>query len=406
MKAKALKFASCVGYELGIFAMLCIQAMLNYSTIANMAKDYYSYYLVDFSMGRTSRLLIGSIVNLLTDNPTEQWIETFALTVLIITLFVTALILGRVIKCTKKEIRNILYVFILFFATGSFGMYGFSHYFGMLDIYMFIFALLAVCCLFNKYLCWLAPLFCVAGIFVNYGFAFSYFPLVIAAALYFAAEEKRKVPNTINLLLTGSASVAATAFCYLKVRDMMLVSFDELWKIIEQKSGITFEYSEIKYYDFYFYGNTVRPDTGEAVTDLPLKDMITEQLKLMLNPNGNMLDVGRKISVYSISLLFFAMFIAIWIMCIKNTSKKSQKFVYLCFALTQLFVAFSCIISTDTGRWVQAGGLVQFGLAFLMFYKKDEAFEKTVWRLKEFFKGEKSTILIAFFLVYSTSLHT
>ncbi len=403
MKNKALKIVSCFGYELGIFVLLCIQALQNRLIMANMSTDYYSYYLVDFSMGKTSRLLIGSIVNLLTDKPTKEWIDTFVMVVFFVTLVLTSLLLGRIIKCAKKEMRNILYVFVLFFVTGSFGMYGFSHYFGMLDIYMFIFAVLAVCCLTNKYLRWLAPLFCVAGIFVNYGFAFSYFPLVIAAALYFAAGEKRKASNVANLVLTGSVSVATTAYCYFNVRSTICVTFDELWKIIEQKSGMKFEYSDISYYDFYFFGKVVRPDTGETVTDLSLKDMIVEPLKIMLNPNGNMRELGRFFSVLFIALIFFAAFTAIWILCIKNASKKSQKFVYLCFILAQFFMVASCLISTDIGRWLQAGGIVQFGLAFLMFYAKDESFEKAMLQIKEFFKGKNLIVLIAFFLAYATS---
>ena len=105
MKTKASKFISCCKYELGIFVLLCIQALMNLNEIKNMLLDFYSYYLVDFSMGKTSRLLIGSIVSLLTDKPTAAWIHGFAVVVLFLTLLATALIIGKVIKSASDEMR-------------------------------------------------------------------------------------------------------------------------------------------------------------------------------------------------------------------------------------------------------------------------------------------------------------
>lgn len=403
MKTKVSKFASRFGYELGIFAILCIQALLNHSSFTGMVDDFYSYYLVDFSMGINSRLLVGSIVNLFTDNPTAEWLDRFTVIVLFLTLFATAIFVGRVIKCANKEYRNVLYVFVLFFVSGSFTMYGFSRYFGMLDIYMFIFAVLAVVCSTNKYLRWLVPLLSIGGIFVNYAFAVSYFPVVIGAALYFAVAEKERKSNIIIFLLTGIISVAVAYFCVFEAGDMMKVTFDEMWQIMEEKSGIKFTYEDIRYYDMYFYGNSVDAEIGYEVRDMSSFEMVKTIIKVVTGQIEGYYTVNTDglVSIGSILLVILSGFWAIWIMCAKNSETKGKKFVFICFLLATLFIPVSWFISTDYSRMAQAGVINQFLFAFLMFIEHDRAFEKTLDQLKRFFKG-KEILLALYYFIYAS----
>lgn len=403
MKTKVSKIISYFGYELGIFIILGIQAFFNRGMIINMENDFNSYYLLDYSMGFNSRMLVGSFVNLLTDNPTASWLKGFMITVLVLTLLAVSLLLGRIIRCTEKEKRNVLYVFVLFFVFGTLTMYGFSRYFGLLDIHMFICALLAVVCATNKYLRWFTPVFALAGVFVYYPFTLTYFVAVIGICFYFAVREKQSKSNFVIFLITAVAVVGATYFFAFESRDFMKVTFDEMWKIMEQKSGIKFEYDEIRPFDMFFYGNSIDADLGHEVRDMSPFEVIKTVFMITTGQIGEYHETNYDglLSLCMILLVVLAGFVPVWVLCIKNSETKPQKFVFLCFILGLLFIPISWLISTDYSRLAQAGVLNQFIFAFVMFFKKDPAFEKTTEQLKSFFKG-KEILLAVYFLIYAS----
>lgn len=403
MKTKVSKIISYFGYELGIFIILGIQAFFNRGMIINMENDFNSYYLLDYSMGFNSRMLVGSFVNLLTDNPTASWLKGFMITVLVLTLLAVSLLLGRIIRCTEKEKRNVLYVFVLFFVFGTLTMYGFSRYFGLLDIHMFICALLAVVCATNKYLRWFTPVFALAGVFVYYPFTLTYFVAVIGICFYFAVREKQSKSNFVIFLITAVAVVGATYFFAFESRDFMKVTFDEMWKIMEQKSGIKFEYDEIRPFDMFFYGNSIDADLGHEVRDMSPFEVIKTVFMITTGQIGEYHETNYDglLSLCMILLVVLAGFVPVWVLCIKNSETKPQKFVFLCFILGLFFIPISWLISTDYSRLAQAGVLNQFIFAFVMFFKKDPAFEKTTEQLKSFFKG-KEILLAVYFLIYAS----
>jgi hypothetical protein len=403
LKTKVSKIFSYFGYELGIFIILGIQAFLNRGMIINMEKDFFSYYLLDYSMGFNSRMLVGSFINLLTDNPTASWLKGFMITVLVLTLLAVSLLLGRIIRCTEKEKRNVLYVFILFFVFGTLTMYGFSRYFGLLDIHLFICALLAVVCATNKYLRWFTPVFALAGVFVYYPFTLTYFVAVIGVCFYFAIKEKQSKSNFVIFLITAVAVVGATYFFAFEARDFMKVTFDELWQIMEQKSGLKFEYDEIRPFDMFFYGNSVDMELGHEVRDMTPFEVIKTVFMVTTGQVGEFHEVNYDgvLSLCMILLVVLAGFVPIWVLCMKNSETKPQKFVFLCFILGILFIPISWLVSTDYSRLAQAGVLNQFIFAFVMFFRHDSAFEKTLEQLKSFFKG-KEILLVIYFLIYAS----
>ena len=403
MKTKVSKIVSYFGYELGIFVLLGIQAFLNREMIINMENDFNSYYLVDFSMGFNSRMLIGSFINLLTDNPTASWLKGFMITVLVLTLLAVSLVIGRIIRCTEKENRNALYVFVLFFVFGTLTMYGFSRYFGLLDIYLFIFALIAVVFATNKYLRWFAPVAALAGVFVYYPFTITYFVAVIGTCFYLAVKEKQSKSNFVIFLITAIVCVGATYFFAFESRDMMKVTFDEMWQIMEQKSGIEFEYIEIRPFDMFFYGNSIDFDLGHEVRDMTPLETLKTVLQITTGQIGEyyVINYDGVISLVSILLVVLAGIVPLWVLCIKNAQTKPQKFVFVCFILAILFIPISCLITTDYSRMAQAGVINQFVFIFVMFFKKDDAFEKTIEQLKSFFRG-KEFLLVIYFFIYAS----
>ncbi len=401
MKAKISKAFSCCKYELGVFFLLCIQALINLYDFIEVGEFTRLYFLIDFSMGKASRLLVGTIVNFLTDNPTIEWINTFSLIVIFLTLFFTAILIGKAIRKTDDEYKSQIYIFALFFVSGTFTMRGFSEYVGFLDIYMFIFSLLAVVCACNKYLRLLVPFICVAGVFTHQTFAISYFPLVILVVFYLMITGEKKGGNAIVFAVTSAVTVVATLFCILKGPETMTVTFEEAVEIIKQRSGD--ESLEI-FDNIAFYLFNIAPDdiglTTEQVSNSSLWDFLRIMGEFITKSE---ITVNGAISIWILTAVVLSFFYAIWIRCIKNTDSKSKKFVYFCFMAFTLLIPVCCIISTDYIRWIQAGIITQFGLVFLMFASKDKPFEKTMNDFKRFF-SDKKLLLFAIYAIYAFSI--
>lgn len=402
MKSKALNLLDKYKHELGIFVLLCLQALvLNFRSLWYMDENFIVYYLADFSMGKTSRLLIGSIVNLFTDSPTELWLNNFARVVLVLTFVFTAAVVGNAIKNVKEEMRIPAYAVALFFVTGSFTMYSFSRFFGLLDIYMFVFSLLAIVFAQNKYLRWLVPLACLAGVFVNYVYTISYFPVVILVILYFADMREKKAADITVFCITVVSVLAATFFCAFWGKNTMTVSFEEMLELLQQKLGAEITFEQMKYYRYYLFAQEMSGDVLVDATQWTPAEYVWGLLDYVLNFARDNSGVA---TLMIACLPVIGIFWAVWIMCIRASEKKSRRFVFACFLLSTLFVFVCCILSTDLTRWITAGVLSQFMLCFFMFAVRDEAFEKTMLKLKNYFVNNK-LVLIIIFAMYAFTGH-
>ncbi len=391
-------------YELGIFIMLIIHSLIHFRYYNGMPRYFLPQYLVDFSMGINSRLWVGSIVSLLTDHPTENWINWFSRIILLLGLLMTAVVLGRVVRLTKKEERLVLFGFILFFCSGSLTVACFSKYSGLLDIHMYILTIVAVFIVRHKYFRWLVPLLCVAGVFVNYAYTISYFPLVVLTILYLADRDEKKAGNIALFSVTVITVLVVTFYCVFLGKNYMNVTFDELWTIVEQKCGREFEYMDIRYFSLYLFGiDPIRVVDKDVSTAQPLEfiQILSQTLYESTSDHSNI----TTLVVITVPVVLAFWFI--WINCIRSTQSKSRKFVYLCFMLSTLFIPICCLLSTDFIRWIASGIIVQFALCFNMFTLRDEPFEKAAEKLKSFFTENKIVfwvIYIIYSLIWETPL--
>ena len=389
MKAKAIKLVSCCKYEIVIFALLCIQALINILPFYGMSKKFYVYYLSDFSMGTASRMWVGSIVKLLTDHPTEKWVCGFAFVTLFIALLFSAILVGGVIRKSNDEMKPILCIFALLFSLGSFTLHGFSRFFGMLDIHMFILALLAVVFLQNKYLRWFVPVICAIGVFINFVFAISYFLFIILVAFYLVVTQEKKLANSAVFAISAAVTVILTLYCIILGPDSMKVTFEQMREIMEQKSGHKLDdWALTNYFGFYFFD--MAPEevglSAEQVSQLSLVGYVKEFIKYSV---GTKFTLNGVISLVSLALPTVAVFWVIWGFCIRNSETAGRRFVYFCFLAFTIFIPVTCMMSTDPIRWVQAGVITQFGLVFFMFFMEDEPFIKTMRQFKSFFETRK-----------------
>lgn len=395
MKTKVLNIADKVKYELGIFALLLIQALLNFRQLKTMDINFFPYYLSDFSMAKTSRFFIGTIINWLTDNPNEAWLNNFARIILFLGLILAAVLIGRVVRSVDADKRISLYAVILFFCTGSFTMHIFSRFFGMMDIYMFGFAAISLALLGNKYLRWLVPLLCFAGVMINVVFVFSYFPAVLLVMLYLAAVSEKKAGYIILFCITSLSIVALTYYATFGFDGTITVTYEELKQIMETKFGAPLRDSQLEYFTGYLYGTNTQGENyvGGNIFEMSPVDILNNLYSYLFSER---LSVDSLVTIGVGSLPVVAVFWGIWISCMRKTKDKGKRFVYFCFMASILCVVLCLLLSTDPIRWYAAGVMCQFAFAFYMFYAKDEAFSETVESIRKFFEDKKPVFVIIY----------
>lgn len=407
MKTKALNFFSAIKYQLITFVLLAVQViytMISFDSY-HVGKTMTMYYLVDLSMLKSSRTWVGTLVSLLTDHPSYEWINGFATVILFIAVFITAFLVGKVIKNVENEIRPQAIIAALFLVTGSFTLQMFSKNFGFLDIHLFIIALVSVVFLNNKILRWFVPALCVAGFLAHQLFVIMYFPLVILAALYLLVAQKGgKFSKTAVFVL----SIAALGFVAIWILSngpkTNIYTPEQMLEIIQAKSGLEYEeevVNDMRWQFFYIPPPGVVDFTNDELASFSVLDFVREWLKYTNITRG--FSLGYFLSLLSFIALFSMVLWTIWIMCIKNTESKLKKLVFVCFMISVLAAPIGCIIAYDYERWCQAAVLCQFGFLFFMFYVKDEAFNKTMVQLRTFFEDKKILLIIAF-AVYNMAI--
>lgn len=403
MVEKIKNIASQWKNEAVIFLMTMITVFINIDELSGIHHMLVTQYISDFSMGINSRMLIGSIIKLLNPHPTEEWLTNFAIVFLIIGMLLTAIILGRVVKNVSSENRMAVWVFILFFVSGSYTISQFSRFFGMLDIYLYILAIFSVAFAGNKKLRWLVPVLCIAGVFVNFVFTISYFIIVLFAMLYYADRNEKKAADIAVFVITTLSVLALTLYFVFEAHNHMFMSYEDTMAIMEEKIGHSFTEEEREYVLVYLFG--LHPESeklyGVAIKDATPVQFLYFFVRFLLE---NRTGTAGIFSLALITIPAVLVFWAIWIMCIKNTEKKSTKFVYICAMLSVLFIPVCCMLSTDYIRWIGAILMCQYAMCFLMFYVRDEAFDKTVEKLRGIFLKNKF-ILLVIYLAYVSSAY-
>lgn len=400
MKTKALNFFSAIKYQLIVFVVMAGQALLimNPFHFEGVGEFMTVYYLVDWSMVKASRTWVGTLTSLLTDHPTQGWINGFAVAIVFIAIFMVSFLVGKIIKNVENEIKPQAIIAALFLVTGTFTFYGFSKYLGFLDIHLFIIALASVVFLNNKILRWFVPLLCVAGFLTHQMFAIMFFPFVIFVAMYLMLCTKNGRFSKTAVCLISLVTLVTVTIIGLKIGpDTNIYTPEQMLEIIETKAARTYStaaFENMRWQYFYIPPEGVSDYSLEELENLSLWGYVLGFLEYTNVTRG--FSVNDFLSIFSFVGVFSVALWSIWIMCIRNTESKLKKLVFVCFMLSVFAAPIGCIIAVDYIRWCQAAVLCQFGFLFFMFYIKDDAFAKTMVQLREFFKNKKILVVIAF----------
>lgn len=371
-------------YEFIIFIVLLAQAM---PAFYKGPSNYYIAYLFDYKIGYVSRVLIGSFIDLLTNNLTVVWLRTFITTAYILAFMLVALSLGSLIKNADKETRRVLIFIVAFFVIAKYAMWVWFIYFGIFDIFWFLFAMLAIVAINNRYTMWFIPLLCFLGLGTHYAFAFIFMPSIAAVILYRLIENKYKKRDIALTVISFATMALSSIYFFIFANRTIKLQGDELVNYVYSK--LNFNFSDFFKTYLVFYFNPEAQSLSETLKDL------------WAYVSAN--DLKYYWSIFWPSIPLLVLLTCVWVIAIRASSVKSEKcFLLICTALP-LAALPAFVFSNDLYRLLSQFIISQFCLIFYLIYKKNDAILIALKSIGTFFKKRPELLFILIVLSLSYS---
>ncbi len=257
---KCFKALQRRGVELATFFVLLIRFVLERPDgISGWAPTWYA---LDYSMGSGSRLLIGSLLHLLSPNGVSAaGAQRFASVAILACIALIALLFGRTYRAASDEAKPAAALLIALYAAAPYSVaYLWNAVnFGRLDTYLLLLALAAVLSVNVKrtpvkYA--LLTALCIVALMVNQVFLFIFFP--VAAAAFFVDAfagyqlNKKRLP-----LALGAFTLVGAAFLYFQLFSG--VRFSSTGAMVAALSAqgdldISFNALDYEYFRPFLYG--------------------------------------------------------------------------------------------------------------------------------------------------------
>ena len=379
-------------YEVIIFAVLIVQAAFSLMGTRGIPVNFLTFYLPDYSLGLIPRAFVGSIVHLLTKTVTEKWLTGFILLTFLLVYTILALLLGRLLRCVPAEQKSATVFLIAVFLFTSYSVKIFIRNVGLLDIYMFLFVLLAAVCLKNRFAKWLIPLFCLAGVAVHYSFAMMFFPLIFTILVYEASlsETKQKRGALVLCAVSVAATLVAALYFLLFSNGNMRLDSDATFAYLQNKAN----FPVWRYFidGIYFYTNAYTGQDVSGFTGLleVLKATAVESFRFENLTTGVVMMAP-----------LFVLFMVIWRNAVKHSTQKMEKAVFfLCAALPLPFLPWF-VVSTDMPRLLGELFVVQFCALFYFMADSNAPVTASLEKAETYFR--KNPLMALLLLIFSLS---
>lgn len=361
---KVSKLWNKVSYEVGIFAVV----LVHFLTTRAYDVDAWSapWNVLDYSMGNGSRLLIGSIYRLFYGEFLDEVTAyKYNCVGIVLGIAALALVLGRMIRSVidyAPEKRNVVIGLVILYIAAPFSMsylWNESNI-GRLDTYLFLVAMLSVLTelyiqnIYVKML--LVTVLGVVGLAVHQGYAFVYYPLIVALMCEDVfGEYKVNIKNLIMAVISGLIEIAA--FFYFQFGGGLYYDHPQhVVKALEQRTNLPLpaDSIELEYFrDLSYVQNTL------------LRSFFAEEKPFLQ---------------LAVILLLLAPVIIIYVLMWrdvfsyhKREKKKLLTGPYLYVLLTNLCFVPIFAMQTDWGRWIAPLFAGQIFVFLFYIAKKDAA---------------------------------
>lgn len=370
--SKAVGFLKKNAYFFLLFAAMTVNCLLHYNWGFGLNDYRCSFYLGDFSIGFCSRLFIGTLLKPFKDTFTREWLVGFSWAVLLFAILLTALLLNRFIKKAPDESRREYIVFSLLAVILPYSFTWFSVWLGMLDIFWYIFTVIAIVCTRFKYLRWLAPLLAIACLATHYSAIFVFVPLLAIVLLYQAVKAEKKLAPSAVFAITVVLSLAATVYFVFFSDKTLTMTEDEMNTYLRQKMDI-----DVSYLGFYLFGennHNLQGNLGFVVSTI-------------LSESQKSFDLYST-THFLVSLIpLFAVIITILAKAVKHSNSAAERYVFgFGILLTAMLIPLR-ILSTDTERWAAMVIISQLTLIVCFLHDRNEAVCRSFSEVFAFFKA-------------------
>jgi hypothetical protein len=369
---------------------LMVAVYLIYSIYINRANAIYGYvnawYVINYSYGFGSRLLIGSLINLLTGGfVTGTFAYNFVIFALVGISILLAIVVGRVYKkmSTSHSKTAVLFLTVFYLMSPASPEYLWTwENMGRLETYLLLMSLIVILISFyvnNVYVKY--PLLAVIGcicVLIHQAYVFLFFPLVLVIMIEDIWASKFKKKNIIM------AVVAVICICvlFLIMQFKSGIYYDNLEELMtELNSHADFEVDAGPMEAEYFW-TIVENFTNNMVPEIPHHLKYGFILVSMLIP-------------------LWGTYLWIWIHAVRHSSVKREKVKYILILLTNLAYLPVFALMNDWGRWFAALFTVGFLNIFVLAWKHDEGILDSLNVLGENIK-KNPAIFVLFVLYIST----
>lgn len=390
---KAILLLRSANYEIVVFAILMLQAIMIIDWDNPVSDVCLPFYAIDYRAGFASRMLIGSIVELLTDKITLNWITGFTAISLTITFFLTALLIGKLLRTAKVDIRSFTVFCVFIFLLTQYSIVSYAHILGMLDVYWCLCALLILLLIDHKCFMWLIPVICFIGLATQYLFVIVFFPTIFVMLIY-KLRNKTSVGNLLIVCITLLTCIGFSVYFIFYANDTMVMNKDELYEYMSGKVNFVLQR---EYFDFTLYNYGEGKYYGGLKNYLYVYFFTSTSYRSMVSSYVN--------NVYGIPFIVF--FVYIWGSVIKVARSRAEKLYFIICAALPLGSVPLFILSTDTERFLFQVILTQFLLLFYVIIKNDEAVIAALKTIQDHWKAKYPlVILFVLFALSATFIHS
>lgn len=326
---------------------LMVASFLLYSVYINRADNIYSYvkpwYVIDYSYGFGSRLLIGSILHLLCGEVvTDAAAYGFVVAVQCLLCVVIALFAGYIYReGANQEVKiAVLFLIVLYLVSPASPEYLWTvENMGRLDTYLFLVTILIAFVYFgikNAYLRYL--LFTILGVlavFIHQVYFFLFFPFLLVIMLqdlWKSGWDRKKIVCAVVSIL-----IISGAFLYMQFGSGIYYDYETLMTKLNEHTDLPIDGAPMKAEYFWtlkdhFYQN--------MVPEIPHHLKYGFMLVCMLVP-------------------VWGGYLWIWLQSIRRSYKR-QKTKYILMLCTNLAYLPVFVLMNDWGRWFAALFIVGF----------------------------------------------
>ena len=340
-------------------------------------------YLLDYRVGFTTRLLVGAVLALFTDQITPTLIYQISGFSTLVSFLLHALLGGLVLRKSIAKKEYLIALFTLVFLLHSLTSLQNIRIKGCLDTYIYILFLLWLF-FFDRYASVVTvPALCVICMLIHYSYIFTFMPPVLALMVYglfFCKKRAKRVLCGVSFAVGGAAVLALFGYFVFFANDHLNMTREELYAYMESKYELT-TMEEI-HMRRIFDGNVFFHDYLDVY--LFNRDLFTEEFGNANNALG-FIRTGVKnyvsISVYlkyaSVFFPLFTAFAVLWGACMKKV-KGIKKLPFIVFIGMSVTLLPACYMSTDVWRWTSACIISQLSVLFSLYRVGDAALMEVI----------------------------